>query len=81
MQRRFLRFGDAGGREKEKCKVGDGSGTDAGRYLAMNHKHAPVDAWTRRTKRHRFHDFTYAPRSLRREIRQTCPFYPFIPHF
>jgi hypothetical protein len=63
-RRRFLRFGDAGGREKEKCRVGDGSGTNAGRYLVMVHEHALVDAWAQRMKRRQFYDFTDAPRSL-----------------
>jgi hypothetical protein len=61
MWQRFLQFGDAGGREKEKCRVGDESGTDAGRYLVMAHEHTPVDAWVRRMKRHRFHDFVDSP--------------------
>jgi hypothetical protein len=78
---RFLPFGDAGGREKEKCRVGDGSGISAGRYLVMAHEHTPVVAWAQRMKRRQFHDFVDAPRSLRWAIRQTRPFYPFIPHF
>jgi hypothetical protein len=80
-QRRFLWFGDAGGREKEKCRVGDGSGTSAGRYLVMAHEHTPADACARRMKRRRFHDFTDTPWSLHRAIQPMRPFYPFIPHF
>jgi hypothetical protein len=34
------------------------------RYLLMVQRPATVDAWARRTKRHQFHHFAHAPRSL-----------------
>jgi hypothetical protein len=40
------------------------------RFLLMEQRSATADAWARRMKRHRFHHFTHAPRSLRRPRRK-----------
>jgi hypothetical protein len=62
----FLRFGDGGGKGDEKCRVGDRTRTDAGRYLVMEQGPTTIDEWAQRTKRRRFHYFTHTPRSLHR---------------
>jgi hypothetical protein len=49
----------SGGRD-QKCRVGDGSGTSACRYLLMMQGPTTVAAWSQRMKRHRFHFFTHA---------------------
>jgi hypothetical protein len=33
----------------------------AGRYLLMEQRPVTIDAWARRTKRHRFHHFAHTP--------------------
>jgi predicted cupin superfamily sugar epimerase len=51
----------SGGRGDQKCRVGDESGTGTYIYLLMEQGPVTVSVWSRRTKRRRFHFFTYAP--------------------
>jgi hypothetical protein len=61
-----------GGRGDQKCRVGDGSGTGACRYLLMEQGPATVATWSWRTKRHRFHFFAHAPGRTPAKTKKGC---------